>query len=54
MVNPRSLSSNNTLALSLGPTTLGSFGFSGNYFIRLLIDGNIPVELEMFTVETIE
>ncbi len=47
-------SSNSTQALSLGPTTLGSLGFSGNYFIRLLIDGNIPVELEMFNVETIE
>ena len=47
-------SSNNTQALSLGPTTLGSLGFSGNYFIRLLVDGNIPVELEAFTVETLD
>jgi len=44
-------SSNNTLVLSLGPTTLGGFGFSGNYFIRLQIDGNVPVELERFTVD---
>ncbi len=45
--------SNSTQVLSLGPTTLESFGFSGNYFIRLLVDGSIPVELESFTVETI-
>jgi len=44
-------SSNNTYALSLGPTTLGSFGFSGNYFIRLMVDGGVPVELERFTVD---
>jgi len=44
-------SSNNTQVLSLGPTTLGSLGFSGNYFIRLIIDGNVPVELERFTVD---
>ncbi len=44
-------SSNNTLALSYGPTTLGSFGFSGNYFVRLTIDGNVPVELETYSVE---
>ena len=44
-------SSNNTQVLSLGPTTLGSLGFSGNYFIRLVIDGNVPVELERFTVD---
>ncbi len=44
-------SSNNTLVLSLGPTTLGSFGFSGNYLIRLLVDGNVPVELERFSID---
>ncbi|MCP4250562.1 MAG: hypothetical protein GY778_26260 [bacterium] len=44
-------SSNNTLALSYGPTTLGGLGFSGNYFVRLQVDGNVPVELETFTVE---
>ena len=42
---------NNTLPLSFGPTTLGNLGFSGNYFIRLLVDGNVPVELESFSVE---
>lgn len=44
-------SSNNTLALTYGPTTLGSIGFSGNYFVRLMVDGNVPVELERYTVE---
>ena len=44
-------SSNNTQVLSLGPTTLGSFGFSGNYFIRLIVDGNVPVELERFSID---
>lgn len=44
-------SSNNTYALSIGPPTLGSLGFSGNYFVRLMVDGNVPVELERFTVE---
>ena len=44
-------SANNTLALSYGPTTLGQIGFSGNYFVRLMIDGNVPVELERFSVE---
>lgn len=43
--------SNNTQVLSLGPSTLGSLGFSGNYFIRLIIDGNVPVELERFSVD---
>ncbi len=42
---------NNTLGLSLGPGTLGSFGFSGNYFLRLLVDGNVPVELEAFSID---
>lgn len=44
-------SSNNTLALSYGPTTLGSIGFSGNYFVRLAVDGNVPVELESYSVD---
>jgi hypothetical protein len=41
----------NTLPLSFGPATLGTLGFSGNFFVRLLVDGNIPVELEKFTIE---
>ena len=44
-------SSNNTLALSYGPTTLGTLGFSGNYFVRLTVDGNVPVELESYSVD---
>jgi hypothetical protein len=44
-------SSNNTLALSYSPTILGSLGFSGNYFVRLTIDGNVPVELESYSVD---
>jgi hypothetical protein len=44
-------SANNTLALQYGPTTLGSFGFSGNYFVRLTVDGSVPVELESLSVD---
>ncbi len=44
-------SSNNTLVLSLGPGTLGNFGFSGNYFVRLVVDGNVPVELERVSID---
>jgi hypothetical protein len=44
-------SSNNTLALQYGPTTLGNIGFSGNYFVRLTVDGSVPVELESVSVE---
>lgn len=43
--------SNNTLPLSYGPGTLGGAGLSGNYFIRLMVDGNVPVELESFTID---
>ncbi len=43
--------SNNTLPLSYTPTLLGSIGLSGNYFVRLLVDGNVPVELEAITIE---
>lgn len=44
-------SANNSLALSIGPGTLGTLGFSGNYLIRLLVDGNVPVELERFSID---
>lgn len=43
--------SNNTLPLSYGPTTLDNVGLGGNYFVRLVVDGNVPVELESFTIE---
>lgn len=42
---------NNTLPLSYGPTTLDNLGLGGNYFVRLVVDGNVPVELESFTIE---
>ena len=40
-----------TQAWTYGPTTLGTLGLGMNQIIRLLVDGNIPVELESFDIE---
>jgi hypothetical protein len=45
------LGGSNTTNLTYGPGTLSGFGFAWNFLIRLLIDGNIPVELQSFSVQ---
>ncbi len=45
------LGGSNTTNLTYGPGTLAGYGFDWNFLIRLLIDGNVPVELQSFSVE---
>jgi hypothetical protein len=40
-----------TEAWTYGPGTLASLGLAMNHIIRLLVDGNIPVELESFDIQ---
>lgn len=40
-----------TEAFTYGPATLTAFGFGWDFLIRLIVDGNIPVELESFTID---
>jgi len=42
---------NNTTAIDYGPTTLNNYGFTENFLIRMLVDGQVPVELQSFDVE---
>ena len=42
---------NNTTAIDYGPTTLNNYGFAENFLIRMLVDGQVPVELQSFDVE---
>ncbi len=43
--------SSSTQAWSYGGTTLSTMGFASNWLVRLYVDGNVPVELQIFTVD---
>ncbi len=48
--NRQFLGGSNTTNITYGPGTLAGYGFDWNFLIRLLIDGNVPVELQSFSV----